>query len=471
MRADRAEHVEGEMMERRDWSRLRVGVLGLGRSGRAATRLLAAAGARVYASDVADSEELHRHARELVGTGADVDLGRHDEDRLAGCDLLVVSPGIPPSAPVFASPGVRGKEVISELELAFDFLEAPVIAITGTNGKTTTTAWTGSLLRAAGIKVGVGGNIGLALSELAAERGGGYEWIVAEVSSFQLANIERFKPAVGILLNLCPDHLDRYADLDRYYADKARLFDNADESSNWVLNGEDEEVRRLIDHRPGTRFYFRTGSGLSAGEEGAYLDGQRLVMRWQGREIALVERTELRLLGAHNVANALAAALAARCAGAPLEAIRIGLREFEPLPHRLQPVLEAAGILWINDSKATNVASTRVALSAMDRPVVLLLGGKAKGESFAGLLAELRGRAKAVIAYGQAAPQIERELADRVSLLRVDGGFEEVVRTAARIAESGDVVLLAPACASFDMFRDYEERGERFMELVRREAT
>jgi UDP-N-acetylmuramoylalanine--D-glutamate ligase len=459
------------MMRRRDWSGLRVGVLGLGRSGRAATRLLAAAGARVYASDIADTEELHGHARELMGTGADVDLGRHDEERLAGCDLLVVSPGIPPSAPVFASTDVRDKPVISELELAFGFLEAPVIAITGTNGKTTTTAWTGSLLRAAGTKIGVGGNIGRALSELAAEREVEYDWIVAEVSSFQLANIERFKPAVGVLLNLCPDHLDRYADLDRYYADKARLFDNADESSNWVLNGEDEAVRRLIGDRPGTRLYFRTGSGLAAGEEGAYLDGHRLVMRWQGREIALIERAELRLLGLHNVANALAAALAARCAGTPLEAIRIGLREFEPLPHRLQPVLEAAGILWINDSKATNVASTRVALKAMERPVVLLLGGKPKGESFAGLLPELRDRARAVIAYGQAASQIEKELADRVSLIRVDGGFEKVVGSAAGIAESGDVVLLAPACASFDMFRDYEERGERFMELVRREAT
>lgn len=452
-----------------DWSGMRVGVLGLGRSGRAATRLLAKAGANVYASDISESEELHREIGELVGTGAEIELGRHDAERLRRCDLLVVSPGIPPTAEVFRSRGVAEKPTISELELAFDFIRVPVIAVTGTNGKTTTTAWIGALLESAGIHAGVGGNIGRALSELAIESDeAAYDWIVAEVSSFQLANIDRFKPAVGVLLNLCPDHLDRYVDVDGYYADKARLFDNADPASRWVLNGEHERARGLIGERPGSRRYFRVESSLAQDEEGAYLaDGQRLVMRWAGAEIDLVDRADLRLLGLHNVANALAAALAARFAETPLEAIRAGLRSFTPLPHRLQPVQEKDGVLWINDSKATNIASARVALRSMARPVVLLLGGKPKGESFAGLLPELEERARAVVAYGQAAPQIIGELADRVRVVHVEGSFDQVVGRAGALAEKGDVVLLAPACASFDMFRNYEERGERFVSLVR----
>jgi len=457
------------------WSGVKAGVLGLGRSGRAASRLLAKAGAAVYASDVADTAELRRHARELMGTGVDVELGRHDRRRLLECDLLVVSPGIPPTAEVLQAEGVGGKPLISELELAFAFIETPVIAVTGTNGKTTTTAWIGAVLEAAGVKAGVGGNIGRALSELALETDANYAWIVAEVSSFQLANIDRFKPAVGVLLNLCPDHLDRYADVERYYADKGRLFENADDGSRWVLNGDDAEVLDLFGDRPGRRGYFRTTARVGPGQLGAYLDpGGTLMLRREDDDagaIELIDRGELRLLGLHNVANALATALAANFASVPLDAIRAGLRAFEPLPHRLQPVAEQGGVLWVNDSKATNVASARQALRSMERPVVLLLGGKAKGESFATLLPELGGDVRAVIAFGQAAAQIEVELGDAVPLIRVDGPFDAVVRRAAEVARSGDVVLLAPACASFDMFRDYEDRGEQFVGLVKREVA
>jgi UDP-N-acetylmuramoylalanine--D-glutamate ligase len=447
-----------------------VGVLGLGRSGRAATRLLARAGASVYASDIADTQELRAAVEGLRGPGIEVELGRHDVERLKGCDLLVTSPGIPPGAEVFGAPGVRSRPMISELELAFGFLEAPVIAVTGTNGKTTTTAWIGAMLERAGVRVGVGGNIGHALSELAAESYAGYEWVVAEVSSFQLAQIDRFKPAIGVFLNLCPDHLDWHVDIEDYYAAKARLFDNAGPDSRWVLNGEDDEVLGFAEGKPGAARYFRVASQPAAGEEGAFLAaGDVLAARYSGEEIQLVARSELRVLGTHNVANALASVLAAAFADVPVPALLEGLRGFEPLPHRLQPVAEEEGVLWVNDSKATNVASTRVALQAMERPVVLLLGGRPKGESFAALLPDLRGRVRAVVAYGEAAAQIESELGDEVTLVREDGPFEDVVRRARALAKPGDSALLAPACASFDMFRNYEERGRRFIALVDQE--
>ncbi|MGD8866480.1 MAG: UDP-N-acetylmuramoyl-L-alanine--D-glutamate ligase [Gemmatimonadales bacterium] len=454
------------------WADSRVAVLGLARSGRAATRLLLRAGASVYASDTSDSEELRRQAETLRSLGADIDLGRHDVDKLERCDSIVVSPGIPPAAAVLQAPALRGRRVVSELELAYGFLDAPVIAITGTNGKTTTTAWIGAMLERAGARVGIGGNIGRALSEIAADVEVEYEWVVVEVSSFQLAYIDRFKPAIGVFLNLCPDHLDWHGSVERYYADKARLFENGDAQSCWVLNGEDPEVQRVADGRAGEMQWFWVASEPPAGISGAGMapDG-RLVVRQADWTADLVNRAELRLLGLHNVANALAGSLAAICAKAPLDAVRAGLREFQPLPHRLQPVGEKDEVLWINDSKATNVASTRVALESLDRPVVLLLGGRGKGESFARLLPALRGRARAVVAYGETARQAEAELGQHVRLVREDGPFEAVIERAEHLAEPGDVVLLAPACASFDMFRDYEERGQRFMDLVRQEVA
>jgi UDP-N-acetylmuramoylalanine--D-glutamate ligase len=449
------------------WTETRVGVLGLGRSGRAAARLLARAGASVYASDSADTEELRKAVDELRDPGVEVELGRHDTSALEGCDLLVVSPGIPPKAEVLQAPGIRSLPVISELELAFNFLSAPVIAVTGTNGKTTTSAWIGDTLERAGVRVGVGGNIGRALSELVVEEDAEYEWVVVEVSSFQLANVARFSPAIGVFLNLSPDHLDWHASVERYYADKARLFENATSDSRWVLNGEDDGVLNLAKGHAGGARYFRVSSPLPESEEGAFVaEGGMLVTRCDGQEVELVARDELKLMGAHNVANALATGLVANYAQVPVSAVRDSLREFEPLPHRLQPVGERGGVLWINDSKATNVASTRVALASLDRPIVLLLGGKPKGESFEDLLPEMRGRVKSVVAYGAAATQIESELAGAFALVRVDGPFEEVIRAATRLAEPGDVVLLAPGCASFDMFRNYEERGRRFAELL-----
>lgn len=444
-----------------------IGVLGLARSGLAAARLALRRGARVYASDMGDTPATRAAAEEVRSLGGEAETGRHDVERLARCDRIVLSPGIPPTAPVLREPALAGVPVVAEVELAFEQLESGIVGITGTNGKTTTTAMAEHLLRAAGIDAAAGGNIGTALSEVAL-REPQPEWAVVEVSSFQLAGIRSFRPQVGVLTNLAPDHLDWYPGVEEYYADKARLFLNATEDSLWVLNGEDERARELPGDAPGSRFYFRVASPLTPAELGGWLaeDGWLVLRVRMGREERLLPAEELRVLGLHNVANALAAAIVARLAGAGTEGIAEGLRTFRAQPHRMEPVAERGGVLWINDSKATNLASTRVAVRGMDRPFVLLLGGRHKGEPYTGLLPELEGRVRAVVAFGEAGERVEHDLGGHVPVERVRGGFEEVVARAAELARPGDAVLLSPACSSFDMFENYEERGRRFVELV-----
>ena len=444
----------------------RVGILGLARSGRSAARLALAAGSTVFATDAGDGDELRDAAAEIERLGGEAETGGHTVERLAECDLLVVSPGIPPTAPILADERLAGIPWTSELEFAFRHLDAPVIAVTGTNGKTTVTAWIAHLLKSAGLDAVAAGNIGLPLSE-AALRDPPPAWVVVEASSYQLGRIESFAPRIGVVTNLAPDHLDRYPSVEAYYADKAHLFDNADVGSTWVLNAEDPGVLALAGDAPGRRLMARATTNLEAGERGGWVaeDGM-LMLRVEGEDEALVRKDEIRLLGGHNRANALAAALAAHAASGDVVALRDGLRSFPPLRHRLEPLGEVDGVLWINDSKATNVASCRVALESMERPTVLMLGGRHKGESYGELAESIPGRVKAVVAFGEAAGRIQAELGGRVRVERVDGPFRSVVWRAAELAEHGDAVLLAPACASFDMFRDYEDRGRQFGRLV-----
>ncbi|HEX2094382.1 MAG TPA: UDP-N-acetylmuramoyl-L-alanine--D-glutamate ligase [Longimicrobiaceae bacterium] len=444
-----------------------VGVLGLGRSGMAAARLALARGARVYASDAGDALSARETAERLRALGADAQTGGHDPAKLSRCDFIVLSPGIPPTTPVLRAPEIAGVPVVAEVEFASGELDSVVVAITGTNGKTTTTALISHLLTGAGKDAPAGGNIGTALSELAL-RDPQPEIAVVEVSSFQLAGTRAFAPRIGVLTNLAPDHLDWYADVEDYYADKARLFRNATADSAWVLNAEDTRARALIGDAPGRRYYFRIASQPPADEPGGFLapNGVLTLRLEPGSEEALVRAEELRILGPHNVANALAASVAARLAGADAESVRRGLRSFRAPPHRLEPVEERGGVLWINDSKATNIASTRVAVRSMARPFILLLGGRHKGEPYTELLPDLGHRLRVVVAYGEAGEIVERDLSGHVPVERVQGSFEEVVARAAEIARPGDAVLLSPACSSFDMFRNYEERGKRFVELV-----
>ncbi len=342
-----------------------------------------------------------------------------------------------------------------------------LLGVTGTNGKTTTTALTAHLLSAAGIDTVAAGNIGLALSEVAMKTEQP-DWVVVEASSYQLADIDRFRPDVGVVTNLAPDHMDRYADMDAYRADKARLFQNATVDSVWVLNGEDPEVMRLAADVPGRILLFRVAQPLPEEVEGAFVDeGGRFVLRVAGNEVPLLHAAELRLLGRHNRANALAAALAASLVAPDGARLAGGLRSFAPPVHRLEPVAEQDGVLWINDSKATNVASTKVALQSMDRPVVLLLGGRHKGGGYAALRGDVRAGVRVVLAFGEARDRIASDLDGAATVEVVPGDLDEVVARARELARPGDVVLLSPACSSFDMFRDYEDRGDRFRALVR----
>jgi len=444
------------------WRKGVVAVVGLGKSGVAATRLLAREGVRVYASDGSDHPYAGSAVEELRGLpGVEVDLGRHDLAKIRAASGVVVSPGVPPDAPPLAAARDAGVEIVSELDLGFRAVaaagETHCIAITGTNGKTTTTALVAHLLAAAGLKAAAAGNIGRPLADVAVA-GDRYRWLSVEVSSFQLHDSPHFAPEVGILTNLAPDHLDRYPSVDDYYADKRLLFRNAAPSSVWVLNADDPAVLELARGVPGRRALFSLKNPADA-----WFDAAAGLLRLGGA--ALLRREELRLLGDHNVANALAAALAVHEAGVPPALIGEGLRSFQSLPHRLEPVREVGGILWINDSKATNIASTVVAIEAMSRRFVLLLGGRHKGEPYTRLGPLLANRARLVIAYGEAGPIVEQDLRGQVPLER-GTTFEDVVARARRAARSGDAVLLSPACSSYDMFKNYEERGATFRKLV-----
>ena len=438
-----------------------MAVIGLGKSGVAATRLLARDGVRVYASDASPTPYAGEAAAALrTLPGVEVELGRHDLDRIRQAVAVVVSPGVPPDAPPLAAARAAGVVIVSEVDLGWRALRATgtqCIAITGTNGKTTTTALIAHLLQAAGVPATAGGNIGRPLADLAlsAERP---RWVAVEMSSFQLHDSPAFAPEVGVLTNLAPDHLDRYPSVEAYYADKKLLFRNATADSVWILNGDDAAALALALGVAGQVRRFSIAQRADA-----WYDADARMLRL-GAE-PLLARDDLHLLGAHNVANALAAALAVTPAGVPREAIGAALRSFRPLPHRLEPVRDVGGVLWINDSKATNIAATTVAVIAMERPYVLLLGGRHKGEPYTGLAPLLAERCRLVIAYGEAGPLVEQDLAGKVPLER-GTTFEDVVHRARSAAQRGDAVLLSPACSSYDMFKNYEERGATFRRLV-----
>lgn len=454
----------------------RVAVLGLGVSGAAAARLARLRGGEVYASDASSDAGPAEVAGRLRVEGIDAEAGGHDMKRVLAADLVVASPGISPFSEVRRAVHAAGIRTIAEVELAFRDLRSHVIGITGTNGKTTTTQLTAHLMAGSGIDVDAVGNIGRPLSEtaMAARQP---EWAVVELSSFQLADLETFESEIGVLLNLAPDHLDRYRDVASYYADKARLFDNAAPGVRWVLNADDPAVLELAAGAEGERFLFSNRGEVPRGAwwdaEGA-LSGRLEVDAADG-PCTWASETDLPILGPHNAANAAAACLAAALAGADPATLAASLRSYRGLPHRLQPIGQRGGVLWVNDSKATNVAATVAALRSFDRPVVLLLGGRHKGEPYLEVAHAAAGRARAVIAFGEAAPRIVSDLRGTFETLQVETGMEAVVRAADELARPGDVVLLAPACSSFDMFPNYAERGRAFeaafAALAPREST
>ena len=449
--------LEGEM----------VAVVGLAASGRAAAWLALEKGGEVHVSDLRTDTATHVRGAELRARGVEVELGKHPVDRIAGAGTVVVSPGIRPDAPVLNELGERGVRWISEPEFAFRFFDGPLIAVTGTNGKTTTAALVAHLLEENGLDVALGGNIGAAFGPPASElalRERSPAWYVVEMSSFQLGAIDRFKPDIGVMTNLAPDHLDWYPSVESYYADKANLFRNADDDSRWVLNGDDPAVAGLAEGVRGRRFFF---SRMSGGRPGAYLEGDMLTLDVSGEAEALGHVEDIALLGAHNMENALAAATTAHLAGASTESIRRGLATAKALPHRTEKVAEAKGVRWVNDSKATNVAAARSAITSLDGALLVLLGGKDKGEDLSTLVAALSKTDARVLAFGQAGPRIFQALDGHVPVELLAGGFDEVMEVAAQRAVPGTTVLLSPACSSYDMFESYEERGARFAALAK----
>ncbi|HEX3737460.1 MAG TPA: UDP-N-acetylmuramoyl-L-alanine--D-glutamate ligase [Solirubrobacterales bacterium] len=433
-------------------------VVGLARSGQAAARLLAARGERVRAVDSGRPEGAERLSEE----GVEVFLDTDGLAQLEGVHTVVKSPGVPREAAVIATAAARGIEVTGELELAWRALPNRFLAITGTNGKTTTVELLGHIFRGAGEPVAVAGNVGVPVAGLVGELEPDAT-VVCEASSFQLEDASLFSPEGAVFLNLAPDHLDRHGDLPAYRDAKLRIFANQGNDDVAVWNGDDPELAGVDLGGCARRVEFCRGASPDC--EVAAAAG---TIFWDGEP--LLETAELGIPGEHNVENAMAAAAAALSLGIDRDAVRAGLRSFAGVPHRLEPVAaKLGGVRFVNDSKATNVASAVVGIGSFDRGVHAILGGSEKDEPFGPLVAPLRERAAAVYLLGDTAARMETELAPLIAagvpLHRV-ADLEAAVRTAAAAAMPGEVVLLSPACASFDAFANFEARGERFRQIV-----
>jgi UDP-N-acetylmuramoylalanine--D-glutamate ligase len=470
----------------------RVLVVGLGKSGLAAARFLKARGARVTVSD-ARPAMLIAELSEMLEQGFMVEAGSHGLLTFRRQDLIVVSPGVPMSTPELKQVRAMGAHIIGELELGAQYLQGEVVAVTGSNGKTTTTTLIGEILKAAGRPTLVGGNIGRPVTAMVEEsvalsghsRGSGEEadpppaakddnskmtgdestvWSVLEVSSFQLETVETFKPRIALVLNITPDHLDRHGTFEAYAALKARITEFQTAEDFLVLNGEDKETQMVAAKTKAQIFWFSARRPM---KQGAFVHGESIlfVPREGAKAEPVMPVAEISLAGTHNVENVLAAVCAARLAGVESETIREAVRGFKAVEHRLEFVREVSGAKYYNDSKATNVDAAMKAVEAFAGGVYLILGGKDKGSDYRVLEPLLRERVKTVITIGSAAEKIERQL-DGVAKIERAETLERAVAFAHEKAVAGDTVLLAPACASFDQFENYEQRGRVFKELV-----
>jgi UDP-N-acetylmuramoylalanine--D-glutamate ligase len=442
-----------------------VSVVGLAKSGVAAARLIRRLGGRVLASDSSPLEALPLDARGLEQLGCALWTGGHPDAAFLGAELVVVSPGVPLELPALVAMRARGVPIIGELELAWRVMEADVIAITGTNGKTTTTALTGELLRTQVRPVLVGGNIGTPLAEHALEFPGD-GLVVAETSSFQLDTIDRFRPRVGAILNITPDHLDRHGTFERYVDAKARIFANQTATDCVVLNADDPVTAGLGSRARGRVIWFSRLTTLT-NSHGVFIYDGWIVAKLNGSTERICPVTEITLRGQHNVENVLAATACALWTGMSPSSIRRGIAAFRGVPHRIERVHDDRGVVYYNDSKGTNVDSTIKALESFTEPVILIAGGKGKGQDFAPLAEAARGRVRRAILIGQDRVRIRAALEPAGIPAEDAESMDDAVRRAREAAQVGDVVLLSPACASFDMFRNFEHRGDVFKSVVR----
>ena len=439
----------------------RVLVVGLGKSGVAAALFLKARGARVTVSDTKTQDELKAEIPRLLDEGIAVETGGHGERTFQNQDLIVVSPGVPLDAPPLQQARALGEKVIGEVELAAQFFAGRIVAITGSNGKTTTTTLAGEVVANGGFPVVVGGNIGKPAISLIDEATDD-TIAVLEVSSFQLETIETFRPHIAVVLNITPDHLDRHRSFTAYTDAKARIFENQQADDFAVLNADDPTCVKLASRTRAPVFWFSRKKEV---KQGAYVhEGRILVRDGSGqREIMLV--SEIPLKGAHNVENVLAAVCIGVLAGVEPRRISKAVREFRAVEHRLEYVATIRGVEYYNDSKATNVDATIKALESFPANIHLILGGKDKGSDYTVLNDLLRQRVKRVYTIGAAAGKIESQIQGAVEIVHSET-LEKAIRLASDSAQAGDIVLLAPACASFDQFRNYEHRGKVFKEVV-----
>jgi UDP-N-acetylmuramoylalanine--D-glutamate ligase len=438
----------------------RVAVLGLARSGTAACEMLLMHGAQVLASDAGEHDELRATAQRLRDLGAWVELGGHSIDALLSADYVVTSPGVPGRLPVLEAARRKGVPIFSEIEVASWLCQGDILAVTGTNGKTTTSTLLHRMLLEAGVQAKLAGNVGTPFSAVVSDLG--ENPVVLEISSYQLEYIETFRPTVAALLNIGPDHLERHGNLDAYAAAKYRIGENMSTGDTLVLNADDPQARRMP-VAPGARsFYFSTQQFLP---EGVFSEGENLVYRMAEKQGVLIALSDIRIPGPHNQSNAAAAAAVALSYGVDPQAIAGALRSFAGVPHRIEPLGLHRGCRVFNDSKATNVDAMIMALRSVAPPIVLLVGGRAKGDDPHAADPLVQERVRQVIAFGEARALFESAWRGLVPV-RLADNLREATRAAFEIAKPGDAVLLSPACASFDQFRNFEERGELFRTYV-----
>jgi len=434
----------------------KISIIGFGKSGKAAAKRLLQAGAAVKVSDVGG-------AVTVPVQNIEFEYGRHTFDFIKDSDLIVVSPGVHLDITALEEAKKAGIPIISEVELAFMFFIKPVIAITGTNGKTTTTALIGEIFRNARYRVAVAGNIGDPLVEVDDKD---LDFIIAEISSYQLEGIDRFRPFISVVLNLTPDHLERYKTMDVYGSAKKRIFENQVPSDHLVFNADDGAVVEMVKNASPQKHPFSRKEAL---ESGLFVNSGYIVRLRENFLEAVAGLDNIKIKGGHNLENCLAAASAALICGIPAADIAKTLSEFPGVEHRIEPVRVVNGVEFINDSKATNPDSTIVALRTVSKgsDVILILGGRDKGTGLKDMCAEIAERVKAAVLIGEAADRFDEALRSSgfVNIKRASS-LEDAVRTSLSLSSSGDKVLLSPACASFDMFKDYEDRGRCFKKIV-----
>ena len=439
----------------------KISVIGAARSGVGAAKLVKKLGGIPFVSDFSLEEKLNESLNQLKKENINYEFGGHS-DRVYDSALMIISPGVPNDSSVVQNARGKGIKLISEVEFAYHYCKGKIIAITGTNGKTTTTSLCGHVFNTCGYKTHVAGNIGLAFSEIVLDVKEG-EFVSLEVSSFQLDLIENFKPAVALILNITPDHLNRYENsIQKYAESKQRIYENQNENDFLILNKDSQTViQYLVDHKSNS-FYFSLNEELI---NGCFYTGDSVIFRINNKETFRCIRSDINIRGEHNLANAMAVICAAKVFNLDNKGIVKGLKTFESVEHRLELVRKIDGVTYVNDSKATNVDSVWYALKSFDEPILLILGGQDKGNDYEQIKPLVLQKVKKIYAIGSSAEKVYNFFHHDVKV-EIEKSMQDAVKSSCREAKSGDVVLLSPACASFDMFNNYEHRGKVFKEAV-----